>query len=160
MRTWPTLTPVRSSTDSPPSRVSGTRHALTQCVHCGRYLGGGLPFGAFGGTAKWMARHDPKHPQTVASGGTFNQNALSMAAAVAVLEELWTPEICVAHNARCDAFREELNRISAAHGGPCQAVGTGSLMTIAWQSQARPFLRPSDLTVDVCYLAGVYSAAT
>ncbi len=45
----------------------------------GKYFGGGLPFGAFGGSPAWMARHDPFHPQTINSGGTFNQNALSMA---------------------------------------------------------------------------------
>ena len=46
----------------------------------GKYFGGGLPFGAFGGSRLRMERHDPLHPQTINSGGTFNQNALSMAA--------------------------------------------------------------------------------
>ena len=99
----------------------------------GKYFGGGLPFGAFGGSRTWMARHDPFHPQTINSGGTFNQNALSMAAAVAVLDELWSPEQCVAHNARGDALREAINQLGQQHGAPLQACGTGSLTTLIWQ---------------------------
>lgn len=99
----------------------------------GKYFGGGLPFGAFGGSREWMARHDPLHPQTINSGGTFNQNALSMAAAVAVLDELWSPEQCVAHNARGDALRESINQLAQQHGAPLQACGTGSLTTLIWQ---------------------------
>ena len=102
----------------------------------GKYFGGGLPFGAFGGSRAWMARHDPLHPQTINSGGTFNQNALSMAAAVAVLDELWSPEQCVAHNARGDALREAINRLAQQHGAPLQACGTGSLTTLIWQRES------------------------
>ncbi|MDA0954667.1 MAG: aminotransferase class III-fold pyridoxal phosphate-dependent enzyme [Proteobacteria bacterium] len=99
----------------------------------GKYFGGGLPFGAFGGSRAWMARHDPLHPQTINSGGTFNQNALSMAAAAAVLDELWSPAQCVAHNARGDALREAINQLAQQHGAPLQACGTGSLTTLIWQ---------------------------
>ena len=101
----------------------------------GKYFGGGLPFGAFGGAQAWMARHDPLHPQTINSGGTFNQNALSMAAAVAVLDELWSPAQCVAHNARGDALREAINQLAQQHGAPLQACGTGSLTTLIWQRE-------------------------
>ena len=47
----------------------------------GKYFGGGMPFGGFGGKREWMERHDPSHALTINSGGTFNQNALSLAAA-------------------------------------------------------------------------------
>lgn len=99
----------------------------------GKYFGGGLPFGAFGGTRRWMERHDPLHPQTINSGGTFNQNALSMAAAAAVLESLWSPEQCIAHNSKGDAFRDAINQLAQQHGAPLQACGTGSLTTLIWQ---------------------------
>ena len=102
----------------------------------GKYFGGGLPFGAFGGSRAWMERHDPLHPQTINSGGTFNQNALSMAAAKAVLDDLWSPAQCVAHNARGDALRESINQLARQHGAPLQACGTGSLITLIWQREA------------------------
>ena len=35
----------------------------------GKYYGGGLPFGGFGGTRHWMERHDPTHPKSINSGG-------------------------------------------------------------------------------------------
>ncbi|MEM6707350.1 MAG: aminotransferase class III-fold pyridoxal phosphate-dependent enzyme [Pseudomonadota bacterium] len=102
----------------------------------GKYFGGGLPFGAFGGTRAWMERHDPAHPRTINSGGTFNQNALSMAAAAAVLNDLWTPEHCAAHNRRGDHFRDAINELAAQHGAPVQACGSGSLITLIWQRAA------------------------
>ena len=76
-----------------------------------------------------MERHDPLHPETINSGGTFNQNAFCLTAADAVLEHLWTPEQCLAHNAKGDWFREEINRLAKSLGAPCQACGTGSLIT-------------------------------
>jgi glutamate-1-semialdehyde 2,1-aminomutase len=99
----------------------------------GKYYGGGLPFGGFGGTTQWMERHDPLHPETINSGGTFNQNALCMTAVDAVFEHLWTPEQCIAHNSKGDWFREEINRLAKSLGAPCQACGTGSLITLIWQ---------------------------
>ncbi len=102
----------------------------------GKYFGGGFPFGGFGGTTQWMERHDPLHPETINSGGTFNQNALCLTAVDAVLEHLWTPEQCLAHNAKGDWFREEINRLAKSLGAPCQACGTGSLITLIWQKRS------------------------
>ena len=59
-----------------------------------------------------------------------------MAAAAAVLTELWTPELCRAHNAKGDWLRERINELSQAHGAPCQAHGCGSLVNISFR--ARP----------------------
>jgi glutamate-1-semialdehyde aminotransferase len=101
---------------------------------CGKYFAGGLNFGAFGGTEAWMARHDPLHPETIASGGTFNQNAVSMAAAAAVLQHVWTPEICREHNAKGDLLRARINELAAAHNAPCDAHGTGSLINVVFRS--------------------------
>lgn len=58
-----------------------------------------------------------------------------MAAAVAVLDELWSPAQCVAHNARGDALREAINQLAQQHGAPLQACGTGSLTTLIWQRE-------------------------
>ncbi|MDP0941859.1 aminotransferase class III-fold pyridoxal phosphate-dependent enzyme, partial [Klebsiella quasipneumoniae] len=40
----------------------------------GKYFGGGLSFGAFGGRAELMARFDPRQPGALGHAGTFNNN--------------------------------------------------------------------------------------
>lgn len=108
----------------------------------GKYFAGGMPFGAFGGGTKWMERHSPLHEKTMASGGTFNQNTITMAAAAATFDQLWTPEICDAHNAKGDRLRERINEISKNHGSPVHAYGCGSLVNLVWQ--ARPVFGPDE----------------
>ena len=82
----------------------------------GKYIGGGFPFGAFGGTKQWMERHDPLHPETINSGGTFNQNALCMAAVAAVFEQtvesraVYCPQRQGRSAARCDQPARETTR--------------------------------------------------
>ena len=86
-------------------------------------------FGAFGGKEYWMSRHDPLHPETINSGGTFNQNALCLAATRSVLEELWSPDKCVEHNFEVTEFR--IISTSYQINMACRAVcGTGSLITL------------------------------
>ena len=99
----------------------------------GKYFGGGMPFGGFGGKRDWMERHDPTHAQTINSGGTFAQNALSLAAVDAVLSDLWSPEQCREHNSNADKFRDQINALMRSLNVPCQAYGSGSLMTLIWQ---------------------------
>ncbi|MBK8057495.1 MAG: aminotransferase class III-fold pyridoxal phosphate-dependent enzyme [Gemmatimonadetes bacterium] len=53
-----------------------------------KIIGGGLPVGAFGGRAEVMATFDPRSRGTVGHSGTFNGNAVTMAAGVAALELL------------------------------------------------------------------------
>jgi glutamate-1-semialdehyde 2,1-aminomutase len=86
-------------------------------------IGGGFPIGAFGGTAECMDQ--------IASGkvlhlGTYNGNPLVMAAALAVLRDVCTPEVTaetIARNARlvarCDA-------IVANAGLPAHTVQLGA----------------------------------
>lgn len=127
----------------------------------GKYFGGGFPIGGFGGTTKWMERHDPLHPQSINSGGTFNQNALCMAAVNAVFEHLWTPAQCAEHNARGDQFREAINELARQHNVPCQACGTGSLITLIWQNRPVVCGEEGDLAthrLDLATLRSVYEA--
>jgi len=124
----------------------------------GKYIGGGFPIGAFGGTKAWMERHDPFHQQTINSGGTFNQNALCMAAAVAVFEQLWTPEQCIQHNARGERLRDAINNLAMQYNVPCQACGTGSLITLIWQS--RIVLDDENHQLDIATTAAAYQAPT
>ena len=46
----------------------------------GKYLGGGLAFGAFGGRADLMQRFDPSRADALPHAGTFNNAVLTMAA--------------------------------------------------------------------------------
>ena len=57
----------------------------------GKYLGGGMSFGAFGGRSAIMGRFDPSRPDALPHSGTYNNNVLTMAAGVAGLSKVFTP---------------------------------------------------------------------
>jgi len=57
----------------------------------GKYVGGGMSFGAFGGRADIMERFDPRRPNAFQHAGTFNNNVLTMNAGLVGLTELYTP---------------------------------------------------------------------
>ncbi len=132
----------------------------------GKYFGGGLSFGAFGGRREVMQRFDPRRPGALGHAGTFNNNVLSMAAGLAGLRQLWTAAAVQALNARGDALRERCNALFAARGLDLQASGLGSLMTL--HPTARPLRSTADLAGcdgrvrDLLYFAllerGVYLA--
>ena len=96
----------------------------------GKYFGGGLSFGAFGGRRDIMQRYDPRRADALGHAGTFNNNVLSMAAGLAGLRELWTPAAVAPLNRRGDRLRERCNALFAARGLDLQATGLGSLMTL------------------------------
>lgn len=95
-------------------------------VTLGKYLGGGLAFGAFGGRADVMAVYDPRLDGALAHSGTFNNNVLALCAGHAGLSEVYTPEVSVRFNARGDAFRERLREV--ARGTRLSFTGRGSLV--------------------------------
>ncbi|KAH6898927.1 pyridoxal phosphate-dependent transferase [Thelonectria olida] len=78
----------------------------------GKYLGGGLAFGAFGGRADVMAAFDPRCPGALSHSGTFNNNTLVTHAGYAGLTRIYTPEVAVAFTKRGDDLREELNEVT------------------------------------------------
>lgn len=94
----------------------------------GKYVGGGMSFGAFGGKAGLMAMFDPRRSDAVPHAGTFNNNTLTMSAGITALSEIYTAEAAQAHNARGDALREALQGIAAGQGLPLQVMGRGSMM--------------------------------
>jgi len=119
--------------------VSGVTPDLTTL---GKYLGGGLSFGAFGGRADIMARFDPRHPGAFPHAGTFNNNVLTMAAGLAGLSDVWTPDACAALNRAGEGLRGRLAAAIAARGLPLQVTGRGSMMTLHLHD--RPLRAPSD----------------
>ncbi|MDH6594689.1 glutamate-1-semialdehyde 2,1-aminomutase [Variovorax sp. TBS-050B] len=93
----------------------------------GKYIGGGMSFGAFGGRADVMAQFDPR-TGALAHSGTFNNNVMTMAAGHAGLTKLFTPEAAGALAERGAAMRARLNALGAAEGVALQFTGIGSLM--------------------------------
>ena len=96
----------------------------------GKYIGGGMSAGAFGGLGAVMARFDPRRADALPHAGTFNNNALTMAAGTVGLRDIFTPEASEALNARGETLREALNREFRDAGVPICVSGVGSLMNI------------------------------
>ena len=98
----------------------------------GKYIGGGMSFGAFGGRRDLMDRYDPRRPDALPHAGTFNNNVLTMAAGVAGLTHLFTPAVADALFARGEALRARLNALCGGLPGglPMQWTGLGSLLTV------------------------------
>jgi glutamate-1-semialdehyde 2,1-aminomutase len=113
-----------------PAGLQGALGIVPDMTTLGKYLGGGLSFGAFGGRRHLMERFDPGHKETIAHAGTFNNNVLSMAAGLAGLTQVFTPDEAKRINALGDTMRSKLQAVSSKHGGLLQATGVGSLMTI------------------------------
>ncbi|WP_342619516.1 aminotransferase class III-fold pyridoxal phosphate-dependent enzyme [Rhodoferax sp. GW822-FHT02A01] len=117
------------------SRLSvGGRQALLglkpDLTTLGKYFGGGLSFGAFGGRADVMQRFDPSRPRSLGHAGTFNNNVLSMAAGLTGLTKVLTPQAIDALNERGEQLRARLNRVFATHAVGLQFTGLGSVMQL------------------------------
>ena len=94
----------------------------------GKYIGGGLTVGAFGGRADIMDLYDPRRPDALPHAGTFNNNVLTMAAGVTAMSELYTPDVAEAHNLNGEAFKTRLNELAAARDFPATITGIGTLL--------------------------------
>lgn len=112
-------------------------------VTLGKYLAGGLSFGAFGGRRDVMAAFDPVAGGQLAHGGTFNNNAFTMAAGALIGEQL-DADALAAVNARGDRLRARLNEVFAGAPEPWIATGLGSFVGL--HPVAGPVERPGDLT--------------
>lgn len=96
----------------------------------GKYLGAGLPFGAFGGREAVMAQFDPYRPDALKHAGTFNNNVLSMAGGLTGLREVFTPDRADAFLARTEGMRQALAEALAARGVPVRPCGIGSILSL------------------------------
>lgn len=96
----------------------------------GKYVGGGMSFGAFGGKRAVMDLFDPSRPDALPHAGTFNNNTLTMTVGHAAMTEIYTPEACVTLNARGDSLRDGLNELFMRYQVKMQAMGLGSMITI------------------------------
>jgi glutamate-1-semialdehyde 2,1-aminomutase len=103
----------------------------------GKYLAGGMSFGAFGGRRDLMAAYDPTRPDALFHAGTFNNNVVSLSAGIAGLTHVLTDEALQDLNARGDRLRAALDRI-------VPTTGRGSLMTMHAPDQRLLFLELLD----------------
>ena len=94
----------------------------------GKYIGGGMSFGAFGGKRALMERYDPRRADALPHAGTFNNNVLTMHAGVAGLEEVFTAEAADRLFNRGEALRARLNAAASKRNAAVQWTGLGSLM--------------------------------
>ncbi|CAK3992114.1 aminotransferase class III-fold pyridoxal phosphate-dependent enzyme [Lecanosticta acicola] len=92
----------------------------------GKYIGGGMSFGAFGGSEKIMSLFDPRKSNALAHAGTFNNNVLTMAAGRVGLEQIFTPERAQELHDTGEKLRETLSEIG--RGTLLKVTGRGSIM--------------------------------
>ena len=106
-------------------------HGITpDLTTLGKYVGGGMSFGAFGGRAEIIDLFDPRRPDALPHAGTFNNNVLTMNAGLVGLTEVYTPAAAEALNARGEALRNRLNALCEAAGAPMQFTGIGSMLAV------------------------------
>jgi glutamate-1-semialdehyde 2,1-aminomutase len=113
-----------------PGGAQALHGVLPDVTTLGKYLAGGFSFGAFGARRELMAAFDPSAGGRLGHAGTFNNNVVSMAAGIATLTEVLTPEILAATNARGDQLRDGLEAAFRSHDLPMTVTGYGSLMNV------------------------------
>lgn len=101
----------------------------------GKFIGGGLPIGAFGGRRELLEIFNPDRPDHIFHASTFSGNALSMAAGVAAVTDL-THESVERLNALGARLRDGFDRAFDAVGIPGRAIGLGSLANIVLTRQS------------------------
>lgn len=94
----------------------------------GKYLGGGMSFGAFGGRADLMANFDPLAGGSLSQAGTFNNNTVSMAAAIATLTHELDDDLLSQTNRRGEQLRSNLNDLFTRMELPISFTGLGSML--------------------------------
>ncbi|MCJ7871293.1 aminotransferase class III-fold pyridoxal phosphate-dependent enzyme [Phaeobacter sp. J2-8] len=100
----------------------------------GKFIGGCMPIGVFGGRDDIMDMFDPSKPGSVSHSGTFNNNVMTMRAGLVGLTEVYTRDEAERLTQMGDAFRDRLNAIIAEFDAPFHVTGIGSIMNIHGQS--------------------------
>jgi glutamate-1-semialdehyde 2,1-aminomutase len=129
----------RTSTGGAQARLGITPDLTT----LGKYLAGGMTFGAFGGRAEIMAAFDPARGGALTHGGTFNNNVVTMAAGAAAMSELLDAPLLDGLYQRGESLRARVSSVLAASALPMCVTGSGSFMNI--HTVAGPVESPSDL---------------
>src|ERR1700757_2329454 len=113
-----------------PAGLQQAHGILPDLTTLGKYVGGGMSFGAFGGRADLMERFDPRRPDAFQHAGTFNNNVLTMNAGLVGLTEIYTLERARTLNIWGDRLRGRLNAVVRRHGLAMQFTGLGSMLAV------------------------------
>jgi glutamate-1-semialdehyde 2,1-aminomutase len=113
-----------------PGGLQEVHGILPDLTTLGKYIGGGMSFGAFGGRADIMERFDPRRPDAFQHAGTFNNNVLTMNAGLVGLTEIYTPERARTLNIWGDRLRGRLNTVVQRRGLAMQFTGLGSMFAV------------------------------
>jgi glutamate-1-semialdehyde 2,1-aminomutase len=100
----------------------------------GKYMAGGMSFGAFGGRADVMAVFDGHRPGALPHAGTFNNNVWSMAAGCVAMGEIFTGAVAEDLFARGEALRGALNAACRRAGVAVQFTGAGSMLNVHFRA--------------------------
>jgi len=94
----------------------------------GKFIGGGLPVGAFGGREDIMSVFHP-HEGVADHSGTFNANPATMAGGIATLDALDEAAITDL-NQLGDRLRAGVREVAADHDHPLRVTGDGSMFQL------------------------------
>jgi glutamate-1-semialdehyde 2,1-aminomutase len=111
-----------------PGGLQEVHGILPDMTTLGKYVGGGMSFGAFGGKAALMEWFDPRRADGFQHAGTFNNNVLTMNAGYVGLTEVYPPERARVLNDFGDGLRERLNAVVRRRGLKMQFTGIGSMI--------------------------------
>ncbi|MEY4634152.1 MAG: hypothetical protein RLZ18_1524, partial [Actinomycetota bacterium] len=112
--------------------ATGLLGVVPDLVCLAKSIGGGLPLGAFGGTYECMNHISNGR---VVHMGTYNGNPLVMAAAVAVLSEVCTPEVTAATAARNATLIAACDDIISSASLPAHTLQVGAKGCITWAEE-------------------------
>ncbi len=113
-----------------PGGAQGLLNIVPDMTTLGKYIGGGMSFGAFGGSENIMQVFDPRRPDMIPHAGTFNNNSVTMAAGAAAMGKVLTDDALEQLNDRGEKLRVELNQIAGQHDACIHFSGIGSLMSL------------------------------
>ncbi len=127
-----------------PAGMQGLLDIRPDLTTLGKFIGGGLPIGAFGGSADLMALYNPKNPDHWNHAGTFNNDVCTMMAGCVAVGEVYTPQRAQAFLESSEAFRQSLNELFSSRDVPMYANGLGSIIAVHFSN--RPTLRSTQIT--------------
>lgn len=113
-----------------PGGLAAVHDIAPDLTTLGKYVGGGMSFGGFGGRADVMRLFDPSSPDALPHAGTFNNNTMTLCAGFRGLTEAFTPEAQVEMNDRFDRLRGRLNELARGTRVPLQFTGIGSMIGV------------------------------
>jgi glutamate-1-semialdehyde 2,1-aminomutase len=133
-----------------------TKHfGVTPDLLClAKSVGGGLPFGAFGGTTEIM---NLIAELRVVHQGTYNGNPLSMASALATLTEVCTAPTIEATVARNRRMLADAQRVIETHDLPAHTVEMGAKGCITWSTTpVRNYRDYKSTDFDIAFAQWIY----